>query len=315
MAPFDPNLQTRRFGEIAQQANPQVSDPNQNRNLAGFPQGKPRFSQTPPTSPLVPKLQPTVDPAAEKAALEAIPEKNRDSALAGGQYGGGTYTPIAEGDQWSGQGYAGPDPRDAAAPAAEAPEGIQAPPPGADGGKGGAMAAAEQAGWTPPPGASGGKGGGASPPEAAAPAAPAAPEPGSNVEPAGEIGQTGGTNPDGSPIRYEDTGTYASDSGGFEGVSPTEFIPTNSIPGVVTKKPNLADPHPKVKKRLDAYVAAGGDPNNFVIIDQSVWETALAGLTGQEKNQKKKELRDKFYADQIISLGVQGTGKPGVQEG
>jgi hypothetical protein len=89
------------------------------------------------------------------------------------------------------------------------------------------------------------------------------------------------------------------------------FDPNDSIPGVQTIKPNLADPHPKVAKRLAEYTAAGGDPKNLVVIDNSIWPSVLAQYPAEQRNAVKKQMKDKFYADQIAALG---TGKPGVQE-
>jgi hypothetical protein len=83
---------------------------------------------------------------------------------------------------------------------------------------------------------------------------------------------------------------------------------------VTTVKPNLSNPHPKVAKRLADYTAAGGDPANFVVIDNAIWQSLLSQYPVEERNAMKKQLKNKFYTDQITALGVQGTGKPGVQE-
>jgi hypothetical protein len=126
------------------------------------------------------------------------------------------------------------------------------------------------------------------------------------VQPPGTIGSTGGS----QPIVFEDTGEYNPNIGETGGFGGTPFDPNSSIPGVQTVKPNLSNPHPKVQKRLNEYIAAGGDPNNFVVIDNSIWQSVLAQYPQSQRNAMKKQMKNKFYADQIASLG---TGTPGVQ--
>lgn len=143
---FDPSAQKVRFGQIAQAANPQVSDPNQNRNLSGLPAVKKQVgnyndsikalnittsAQPPSTMPAPPRFSGTTGgimlPDAGLVSLAEPPTPNPpDPRRISGRYAQGGYEPISENKQWSGTGYSGPDPREAAAPEA-AP--AQTPPP------------------------------------------------------------------------------------------------------------------------------------------------------------------------------------------
>ena len=135
------NQQRVRFGQIAQAANPQMFDPAQNRNLAGFPAGtKPARVGGPLQTKLPTQAPPAVQPQPYRlgdttgalptppplvsgpTAIQPPPRfapVNRaidpNIAQAGGRYVPGGYKPIAEEEEWIGQGYSGPDPREAAA--------------------------------------------------------------------------------------------------------------------------------------------------------------------------------------------------------
>lgn len=337
--PWGANAPRKTFGQVAQRANPQQADAFQNMNRTGLPVAKkPRFSQAvkpgivpqpqpvtgaPSTQPVIkgapltkplgaPSTQPVIDGGRPRFSdtLAAKPGE--------GRYTTGGYQPIAEDAKWGGIGYSGPDPREvgtAAAPdvAAQPAQPASALPPellavlgGAtgQGGKSGGGSAAQLA---------------AAPPTAPTPTAPtptvppttpAAPaaEPNTppNLAPAGDVGNTGG----GTPIVYDDTGAYNPELGDTGGFGGEPFDPNSSIPGVQVVKPNLANPHPNVQKRLDEYVAAGGDPNNFVVIDNSIWPTVLAQYPPEQRNEMKKQMKNQFYADQMAALG---TGNPGVQ--
>ena len=253
----DPRFHT--FGEIAQRANPQQADPQQNKGVMGFPTPK-RFSGRklqdkrgllgasgsmtgapisgggtaaalgPNAGGLAPapgvsnsisgpgglpdqgpafKLrdkrqqqrftdimnnQPQTSAEVEAAAAAQAEASGIQPV---GKYGEGGYQPVAGNDLWGGGGLSGADPREAGTgdPTAITKE-AKIPDPGAQGGKGGATTGnpAADAAAAPfvPGGAQGAKGG--QPPGAGAPGAPAPGtkegerEPGSNIVPAGDIG-------------------------------------------------------------------------------------------------------------------------------
>lgn len=356
---FNPNAQNRRFGEIAQAANPQASDPNQNRNLGGFPGGK-RFSymnnrlQKPgPGATAAPGAAPSTQPvfntpgAAPGGGLVTLPgggslvpppgqmrgartleEVKAEAAAAGtgglrgkGRYGDGGYNPIPENVTWGGSGYSGADPREAKV-ADAAPATPEAPPPGAAGGKGGQMANANDAmtdsGFAPPPGVAGGKGGGEAPvpadtiPTASPAAPPTGPE--SPIVPAGDVGQTGGTNPDGSPIVYNDTGEY-DDTTGFAPPFESEY---ELLPGSEGGKVIGHDKNPDAKARLQKeaddmkaqFIKLGGDPAKFLAFNPSPGQFKGAG-SPEAKWKARQAARAAFYQGQLDA--AKRANKPGVK--
>jgi hypothetical protein len=324
---YDPNAVRRSFGEIAQRANPQVSDPSQNLNLAGFPAGDQRFSELDKrlnqgTTSTVPARF-----SGNTAALQPAPGA---APAAGGAYTGEGYQPIGDEEAWAGRGFSGGDPREAAAQledkrAAEEAE-LEPPagiPPGAQGGKGGAAAqAAQGAGFTPPGGAGGGKGGGADPAAGGAPAAPTdktgTPEPGSNIVPAGDIGNTG-IDPD-DPIQYDDTGDY-DDSTGFAPGFESKYTMKQGAPGQIVGHDKNPEAKARLQKiadrRLKEWTDAGGDPSNFMTFnpEQGQYAKLVPGwdkMTPEQKWGARQTERGNFYDQQIAAL--RGAKKPGVQK-
>lgn len=186
---IDPKQQQVRFGQIAQAANPQASDPNQNRNLTGLPIAKKPLKMPAMTAPTLNPIKPggyvppaggpqptrfsgmvsPVDPdrnsGLEKPAVplggtQIVPDNISGSKI--GNYVQGGYKPIADDQKWGGQGYSGVDPRTAPGAAdPNAPDPNAAPAPAAAGGKGGGQVPENPGG--PAGGASAGKGGGATP--------------------------------------------------------------------------------------------------------------------------------------------------------
>lgn len=353
----DTRFQT--FGQVAQKANPQQSDPAQNRNVVGFPtpakkpltrfsdmrsrlqpQPKPpgtlgpipsgpvaekplRFSQV-PSGPIVsqppqatPASQPPQDPALAEteAAQQARAEKTGI-----GNYVQGGYQPIAEEAQWGGPGYSGVDPREVGVAAAKSSAGAP-PAPGAQGGKaGGKMAQAAEGEGFIPPGAAGGKSGGAPPTDGGAPgpAAGGAPEPGSNVVPAGDIGNTG-VDPN-KPIQWDDTGNYDPVTGFSDPFTTNYNIQEGSAGGRVLgheQNPEaLARLQQQADRRKQEWVDAGGNAQHFQAFNPTDGDFAnnvpgWANMTAEQKWQARGDERMKFYNQQIGAL--RGASNPGVQ--
>ena len=280
-----------------------------NASLGGMPQpvnmAKPLpIPQAPPTSSL--GGMPQTAPAESNVASEAIGQDPRFSNVMaeaearaaqtgiGGSYTPGGYTPIQENKQWSGEGYSGVDPRDAstASPIEAAPE------PTAQGGKGGA-GAMDQGGAFAGGAPAGGKSGGASP-EAPAP-------PGAVEQP-----PTPGSNP--NDIKWDDTGNYNPNVGGFNTFTPAYEQQAGTTATVTGHEKGGEETQARIQdftnQQLSAWEKAGGNAGDFQRFNPKAGSFANYAK-GPERHAARMAARDKFYQDQLNAL-LNGK-KPGVQ--
>jgi len=252
-------------------------------------------------TPMPGTLPGTVDP--DMPLMLPPPGSLDPNKRPGGRYVPGGYDPIAEDAKWGGEGYSGPDPREASA--ALEPD-VGAPPPGGgQGGKGsGQLNQAGEAGFTPPGGGQGGKSGGSGDvvePQPA-PGTPLVPDTQPVVEGNTIPGQGGNTvaDPGAGDFQFDDTGGYTTPQGAFD----PEYDQSDRDPADLSA--GNKDAQARIKAFTDqqkaAWAAAGGSPGDFQQFNPAKG-SFKDFAQGPERHAARLAARKKFYADQIARLG------------